>query len=552
MSAAALSNNDGSTIRHAQILALNEKENSEQDAAPDLASTNPFSPIPAKEKEPDPDTDSGDSSSSGDSSGSGDGDGSSDESSTDSDTASENTSNSGSSDGSDGSGDNTSSGDQNNSGDSGSDTGAGDTTDNTGSNDNGDSGSDDSGSDTNLAAANPDNQEPAQTQFSSHTTNGFNGEVLDDTIRVTWEVDPDARGYNVYRQAQYITSVFSNEYIDEDVYDRDYYYEIQAFNHSDELYYVATGLTVKARSFGRTDPDAPVVDMSFLDEYELIFSDEFNGTELDKTKWNTRYLWGTELVINSEEQYYVDINNKPDFGFNPFTFDGEHLTINSIRTPEEYKSKSLNQPYLSGVITSYDAFKFTYGYAEARAKVTFGRGYWPAFWLLNAYYVDDKPEIDIMEFIGDDQDVIYHTYHYYDSQGNLRSTKSKPTPGIDFTSDFHTYAVDWRPNTLVFYVDGVEVHRITDPKVSRQEMYIIANTALGGWWAGSPDDNTPFPGEYILDYIRVYQKRTPYNDDVLLNDGITDVPLADDIFGQASPSHRPPFELWPEGYPDGL
>jgi len=390
------------------------------------------------------------------------------------------------------------------------------------------------------------------TQFSSATTTGFKGEVLADGIRISWTADPAARGYNVYKQAQYITTVFSTEYIDEDVYDGDYYYEIQAFNYSDELYYIATGLTVSPTTLGRTDPNAPAPNAELLQGYELVFADEFNGNQLDASKWNTSYLWGTDLIINSEEQYYVDILNRPDFGFNPFTFDGNNLTINSIKTPAELSSKALDQPYLSGVITSYDAFKFTYGYIETRARVSYGRGYWPAFWLLNAYYVDDKPEIDIMEFIGQDQDVVYHTYHYYDSAGELRSTKSQPTPGIDYTSDFHTYAAEWKPGTIVFYVDGIERHRITDTKVSRQDMYVIANTALGGWWAGSPDNTTPFPGKFTLDYIRVYQKTTPYNDDILLDDGITNVPYADDIPGAASPNHRPSKEDWPEGYPDGL
>lgn len=382
----------------------------------------------------------------------------------------------------------------------------------------------------------------------SHTTPGFEGEVIDGAIRVTWTADPLARGYNVYRQAKYITTVMTNEYIDTDVYDRDYYYEIQAFDYDDVLYYIATGLTVSPTTLGKTDPDQPVVNHNRLDDYQLVFAEEFTGMELDGSKWNTAYLWGPNLVINGEEQYYVDILRDPDFGYNPFTFDGEHMTINSIKTPPELAHKSLDQPFLSGVITSYDAFKFTYGYAETRAKMTFGKGYWPAFWLLNAYYGGDDPEIDIMEFIGDDQDVVYHTYHYYDADGQLRSTKSKPTPGIDFTSEFHTFAVEWRPGTIIYLVDGIEVHRVTDPKVSSEEMYVIANTAMGGWWAGSPDEATPYPGEYTIDYIRVYQRNTPF-DDVLLNDGMTNVPFADDIPGQASPSHRPSFDQWPHAYP---
>lgn len=391
---------------------------------------------------------------------------------------------------------------------------------------------------------------PSEKSFVSATTPGFEGEVLEDSIRIRWQSDDSARGYNVYRQAQYIDTVFTTEYIDSNVYDGDYYYEIQAFDFDESYYYVATGLTVSATTLGRVDPDAPAVNEDLLNDYELVFNDEFDGEVLDTSKWNTSFLWGPGLFINSEEQYYVDVVNYPDFGFNPFTFDGQFLTINSIKTPPELSDKALRQPYLSGLITSYDSFKFTYGYVETRARFTHGRGYWPAFWLLNAYYVDAKPEIDIMEFIGDNQDVVYHTYHYFDAEGNLRSTESMPTVGIDFTADFHTFGVEWLPGTLIFYVDGIERHRVTDPNVSSQEMYVLANTAIGGWWAGSPDETTPFPGEYVLDYIRVYQKITPF-DDIVLDDGQDSIPLSGDNGGRTSPNHRPSIEQWPEGYPDG-
>ena len=396
-----------------------------------------------------------------------------------------------------------------------------------------------------------ESKDATATFFTSHTTPGFTGEVIDDSIHVTWNADPDALGYNVYRQAEYVTTVWENSYVESDLFDQDYYYEIQAFDQTKTIYYyVATGLTVTVHSAGRTNPALAKANPDRLQDYELIFSDEFNGDFLDTSKWNTSLLWGDEIIINGEVQYYVDINNKPDFGFNPFSFDGENLIINSIETPSELSEKALGQPYLSGVITSYDALQFTYGYAETRAKVTFGRGYWPAFWLLNAYYGQggDDPEIDIMEFIGHDQDVVYHTYHYYDANGKLRSTESEPTPGIDYTADFHTFGVEWKPGTIIYFVDGIEVHRVTDPKVSQQSMYVIANTALGGWWAGDPDETTPFPGKFMIDYIRVYQRTTPF-DDVLLNDGMTNVPFADDIPGQAIPNHRPTPEQWPAGYP---
>lgn len=401
--------------------------------------------------------------------------------------------------------------------------------------------------------------------FESLTTEGFTGEVLDDAIRIRWEKDPAASGYNVYRQAEYYTTVFTNEFNDEDVYDQDYYYEIQAFEHRENgldtrYYYIATGLTVTASTLGKTDPDQPQPNDALLKDYSLVFADEFNGDTLDASKWNTSFLWGTDLIINGEEQYYVDILKEANFGFNPFTFDGNHLTINTIKTPPKLAAKSANQPYLSGIITSYDAFKFTYGYAEVRARMTHGRGYWPAFWLLNAYYGGDDPEIDIMEFVGDNQDVVYHTFHYHDENGKLRSTQSKPTPGIDYTADFHTFSVEWKPGLIIYFVDGIEAHRITDPNVPQEQMYLIANTAVGGWWAGSPDESTPFPGKYVIDYIRVYQKATLYNDELYsdemtggltddLTNDLTDVPYADDIPGQAFPNHRPTREQWPAGYP---
>ncbi len=392
----------------------------------------------------------------------------------------------------------------------------------------------------------------AQTQFSSHTTEGFNGVLNDDgTVTISWQRDPTARGYNVYRQAQYIETVFAESWTDENTFDESYYYEIQAFDFADNFNYIAKGLTVDVTGTGRINPDSPKPKEGILDGYELVFSDEFNGDSLDPAKWNTQYLWGPDLVINSEEQYYVDTMNNPDFGYNPFSFDGDNLIISAIRTPSELLQTAKDQPYLSGVITSYDAFKFTYGFVEARVQMPYGQGLWPAFWLLNAYYVDDKPEIDIMEHIGDDQDVAYHTYHYYDADGELRSTKSEPTVGIDFTADFHTFAVEWSPGTLIFYVDGIERHRISDPKVSQQDMYIIANTAIGGWWPGSPDSSTKFPTEYKIDYIRAYQKQDVFNDAPVFEDDTTKVPYADDVPG-SSPNHLPPFELWPEGYPERL
>lgn len=172
------------------------------------------------------------------------------------------------------------------------------------------------------------------------------------------------------------------------------------------------------------------------------------------------------------------------------------------------------QPYLSGIITSYNSFRFLYGRAEMRARMPAGKGLWSAFWLLNAYYNDDQPEdpeIDIIEAIGDRTTTANQAYHYKvdeNGDGFFKGRKSIEGRSFidDFSADFHTYSVDWSKGSLIYYVDGVEVKRIEGDLVSNEQMYIIANLAVGGWFPGPADETTPFPAKFEIDYIRVYQR----------------------------------------------
>ena len=191
--------------------------------------------------------------------------------------------------------------------------------------------------------------------------------------------------------------------------------------------------------------------------------------------------------------------------------DSESRTLNTADN-----SFALNrQPYLSGVITSYDAFRFKYGKVETRARFPKGKGMWGAFWLLNAYYKQDQqedPEIDIIEALGDSTTTARQAYHYMedlDGDGFLTDTNTvELTSSIaDFSRDFHTYGVEWKEGLLVYFVDGVEVHRISGAQVSSEQMYLIANLAVGGAYPGPADETTVFPGEMEIDYIRVWQLR---------------------------------------------
>ncbi len=241
--------------------------------------------------------------------------------------------------------------------------------------------------------------------------------------------------------------------------------------------------------------------------YDKIFGDEFRGTEIDASKWNTSYQWGSDLVINEEEQYYVDTLESPDFGYDPFQFDGESLIITASETPAELSEKANGQSYLSGAITSSAKFTTTYGYIEMRAKMPAGYGLWSGFWMLGAEFVDLKPQLFIMEHDGGRPNSVFHNYNYHDTDGNLRSPGQWEVSAENATTEFHTYGVRWDEQVLVYYVDGVPKYRIEGENVSRQAMYLIANLAVGGVWPGSPQSSTEFPSELHIDYIRAYRKR---------------------------------------------
>ena len=241
--------------------------------------------------------------------------------------------------------------------------------------------------------------------------------------------------------------------------------------------------------------------------YDKIFGDEFTGTSLDATKWNMGYQWGSDLIINEEEQHYVNTLDDPDFGYDPFYFDGDALVITAIETPAELSDKANGQSYLSGAITSSAKFTTTYGYIKMRAKMPEGFGLWSGFWMLGAEFVDLKPQLFVVEHDGGKPNSVFHNYNYHDEDGNLRSPGQWEVSAEDATTEFHTYGVRWEEQLLTFYVDGMPKYRIEGENVSSQAMYLIANLAVGGVWPGSPQSTTQFPAELHIDYIRAYTRR---------------------------------------------
>jgi len=271
----------------------------------------------------------------------------------------------------------------------------------------------------------------------------------------------------------------------------------------------------------------------FLDDFQPVFTEEFDEPEINESYWNTQLVWGDSFIINGEQQYFVDTQQQPDFGYDPFNLTGDTLIIESIATPAELEGNlppicDVADPldtdrcaFLSGALSSHDKFGLTYGYVESRMKVGSAAGSLSSFYLYNRYPGTGRnlhaPEIDIIEYLGENpfgDERAFQTYHY--ANVNDGSTNSAPTmfydnpDGTKFDEDFHTYGVLWEPQLVIWYIDGREIKRMTGPQVSRQQMNIVAYLVSGSEWAPTPDvDADIFPLQLEIDYIKAYQ-RPPY------------------------------------------
>ena len=247
-----------------------------------------------------------------------------------------------------------------------------------------------------------------------------------------------------------------------------------------------------------------------IEGYNLLWSDEFDGKELDETKWNreTREPGWT----NNELQEYTNSDE------NIFVKDGS-LVLKAIKTEKNGKPY-----YTSGKVQGWNKTQFQYGKVVVSAKVPEGQGLWPAIWMMpnqeSKYGQWPKcGEIDIMESLGNDTTISYSTIHYGEPHAEQQGTIEKKGDE-SFSAKFHEYSVEWEPGEMRFYTDGELVLTCNDwftavegaddkpyPAPFDQPFYVQLNLAVGGNWPGNPDSTTDFSkAEFLIDYVRVYQK----------------------------------------------
>lgn len=242
---------------------------------------------------------------------------------------------------------------------------------------------------------------------------------------------------------------------------------------------------------------------SIAQDYKLVWSDEFDGTALDTSKWGyqigNRSGWG-----NNEREYYRAENAVVKDGY---------LTI--VAKQGNYNNLS----YTSARIRTIHKGDWKYGKFEMRAKMPFGKGIWPAFWMMptDNVYGGGWPvsgEIDIMEYLGHELNKVHGTLHYGDRPPNNKHTgKTYTLASGGFNDDSHIFTLIWEEGKIQWLVDGELYQTQTSwstiggsfPAPFDQRFHIILNLAVGGYWPGDPDTTTVFPQEFVVDYVRVYQ-----------------------------------------------
>jgi beta-glucanase (GH16 family) len=297
----------------------------------------------------------------------------------------------------------------------------------------------------------------------------------------------------------------------------------------------AVGVAIISYAEPRTSAEPPA-------GWKLSWSDEFDGKEIDRTKWdfdlgNGFYDYDGNQWIpgwgNEELQYYTrDAENA-------FVKDG-FLHIRAVKESRDgfgYTSARLKTKKRDGTTL----FAQKYGRFEFRAKLPTGKGVWPALWLLPA---DEKyggwassGEIDVVESKGHEPNKVLGTIHFGGKwPANAEASKTYDLPGNGGIADFHVYAVEWEPGEIRWSVDdkvystqtfwwssskteggkGARPARAGDlnpwPAPFDQPFTIVMNVAIGGRFPGKPDKSTTFPVEMVIDYVRVYEKARGYGD----------------------------------------
>ncbi|MCM3882878.1 family 16 glycosylhydrolase [Frankia sp. R82] len=254
--------------------------------------------------------------------------------------------------------------------------------------------------------------------------------------------------------------------------------------------------------------------------WKLVLGDDFDGTALDRTKWQLCNPSFRSLCLpwNNEKEIF---NTAATDNANVRVADGAlHLSATRDAGGQIHSGMVSTGPWPASfgpAPAGYQPFSYTYGYYEGRVRIPRGNGFWPSMWQLPAGTTGgagwpDTGEMDVFEIPGNNPSEYHFTAHWGGGGGECGHPCSPQQATIsDASAGWHVFGLDWEPDGLTWYVDGKKMGRtVSDPgAVKNTPFYVIANFSVGGSWGplgGGVDASTPFPASMDIDYLRVYQR----------------------------------------------
>lgn len=254
----------------------------------------------------------------------------------------------------------------------------------------------------------------------------------------------------------------------------------------------------------RSDPSTPSEVDNSPAAARPIFEDNFDSG-FDSTKWVRCHWWddaGCTIATNHELEWYLPDDVLVDDGFLRLRAQRRRFTTPDGRV-FRFTSGMVSTGRETSDVSAPPRFAFQHGVLEVRARMPIGRGLWPAIWMLPVSN-ESLPEIDVLEAHGQRPSTVRMRLHHTDSSGAVADPGEK-WDGLQDPGDWHTFALEWAPETAVWKVDGIERWRVEGEAVPDEPMYLVINLAVGGDGPGPPDSSTVFPSYFDIDFVRVWK-----------------------------------------------
>ncbi len=240
-----------------------------------------------------------------------------------------------------------------------------------------------------------------------------------------------------------------------------------------------------------------------IERWELTFSDEFDGKQLNTSQWLPRYFWGDALMggsysLAADLHFYPETKN--------ISVNNSTLTITTQKEQCEGLAWNLKHgfipstfQYSSGIVNTGQTFRQKHGRFEAKIKFSSTQGVFHAFWLVGEKML---PELDVMRKKGKDSSSVQGAYFWQNELGKAGKTETT-IGGFDFSSGFYILSIDWNSKEIVWKINGIPFKKQAN-NLPDTPMYVVLSSGVNQ----KPND-AELPVKFEIDWVRCWREVKP-------------------------------------------